>query len=311
LAHPGACRRWRWTRPWPGCHGLQDRWKRRHRDDSSSSSSSSSSSGGGGGGGRESVGLLHAAWQSGVPDARTHTEGQTLASPSASGRPPAGTRSPGHSRQGMCVQWPWLRARPPRRDSCAHACLRCRPAPPRPAPPAPPARLLGCCSCGCGAKLPDHAATAHNCHCHRPPGALRGALRARWRLGQAIAVDGGWFPPQRRETLTLGGDGVLQGASRRVAVGVRGQQQQCMQRVSGGGTRRSLPPHTLAVSARPHPPAGRAAPLTAVAISSSSYFVALHTSARRPVAGAAAARRLAVDCLSVNAMVAGWARRQL
>lgn len=48
--------------------------------------------------------------------------------------------------------------------------------------------------------------------------------------------------------------------------------------------------------------------LTAVAISSSSYLVALHTMARRPAAGAAPARRLAVDCFMVRAIVVDWLR---
>jgi hypothetical protein len=51
--------------------------------------------------------------------------------------------------------------------------------------------------------------------------------------------------------------------------------------------------------------------LTAVAISSSSYLVALHTRARRPAAGAAAARMLAVDCFMVRAIVAGLAVRRV
>lgn len=51
--------------------------------------------------------------------------------------------------------------------------------------------------------------------------------------------------------------------------------------------------------------------LTAVAISSSSYLVALHTRARRPAAGAAAARMLAVDCFMVRAIVTGLAVRRV
>jgi len=53
------------------------------------------------------------------------------------------------------------------------------------------------------------------------------------------------------------------------------------------------------------------AALTAVAISSSSYLVALHTSARRPALGALAARRLAVDCFMVRAIATVLAVRRV
>jgi hypothetical protein len=59
------------------------------------------------------------------------------------------------------------------------------------------------------------------------------------------------------------------------------------------------------------PCASATAALTAVAISSSSYLVALHTMARRPAAGAAAARMLAVDCFMVRAIVAGLVVRRV
>lgn len=125
------------------------------------------------------------------------------------------------------------------------------------------------------------------------------ASNLRWAEAPKIAIAA---TARAMAPLTLGGDGVLQLQENKQHKPYR---QQATGEVLAAGQSGVLEIGWSAPCAR------AAAALTAVAISSSSYLVALHTMARRPAAGAAAARMLAVDCFMVRAIVAGLGVRRV